>query len=323
MITEVCDMLYRIEVPLPRNPLRSINAYLAMGKDRNLLIDTGMKIDPCRDALKAALAELGADPGKTDIFVTHLHVDHLGLAGELKAPGREVMMGVNDVDFLFTIGSWLNILPMIRQYGFPAYEYADTFTKDPSLAFSNDWWPEFMKVRDGDVIKAGDFAFTLVETPGHTPGHMCLYEPERKFLISGDHILGDISPNITGWDRSRDPLKNYFESLDKVSSLKVDLVLPGHRTPIASLTRRVDELKEFHNARLSEIRSILETETMDAYRLASIMKWDMIYDRWEDLPVPQRWFATGEALSHLRYLVNRGMVSESLRDDIYVFSMKG
>lgn len=323
MINEICEGLYRIEVPLPRNPLRSINAYLVKDGGQNLLIDTGMKIPPCRDALNAALAELDARPENTDIFITHLHIDHLGLAGELARPGRMVMMGAKDVDFLYAIGGWIKILPMIRQYGFPVDEYADSFTKDPSLAFSNDWWPEFVQMEDGGVITAGDFRFTLVETPGHTPGHMCLYEPERKFLISGDHILGDISPNITGWDRSRDPLKNYFASLEKVRKLEVELVLPGHRAPFPDLGRRVDELLAFHNKRLDEIKSILELGVSDAYRLASRMRWDMVYDRWEDLPVPQRWFATGEALSHLRYLVNRGEVAEVLDNDIYVFSLKG
>ena len=95
MVTQVSPNLYRIPVPLPGNPLKNLNAYLIRGH-RNLLVDTGFRQEECRTALKAGLAELGVDMANTDIFLTHLHSDHAGLAPELLRPTSRLFIG--DVD---------------------------------------------------------------------------------------------------------------------------------------------------------------------------------------------------------------------------------
>ncbi len=323
MIEKMAPGLYRIEVPLPKNPLRSINSYLIEGSEGCLLVDTGLKIEPCRAALESALRELNVDRGRMEIFVTHIHIDHLALAGELAIPGKPVMMGAKDVDFLTGLPGWHGILPLIKEYGFPADEYSASFTKEPSLAFSEKWWPQFRKMNDGDRVAVGGYDFRLVETPGHSPGHMCLFEEEKGILLTGDHVLGDISPNITGWDRRFNPLADYFASLDKVACLKVGLALPGHRAPIADLKKRIADLKAFHKERLGEIEKILADGPLDGYRLAARMTWDMKFDSWEELPVPQRWFATGEAISHARYLASTGEVEEYPENGVHHYRLKG
>jgi glyoxylase-like metal-dependent hydrolase (beta-lactamase superfamily II) len=121
-------------------------------------------------------------------------------------------------------------------------------------------------------------------------------------LVAGDHILIDITPNIQCWTDTDNPLKHYLASLDKVYDLEVELVLPGHRRLIDDHKKRIDELHEHHQRRLNEILEILDNQSMHAFDIAARMSWDINCETWDAFPVAQKWFATGEALSHLRYL---------------------
>ena len=80
VVEEVLPQLFRAEIPLPRNPLKAVNSYIIRDRERSLVIDTGMNRDECREAMMAALKELQVDLRRTDLYITHMHVDHLGLA---------------------------------------------------------------------------------------------------------------------------------------------------------------------------------------------------------------------------------------------------
>ncbi|MFB0520633.1 MAG: MBL fold metallo-hydrolase, partial [Desulfatiglandales bacterium] len=166
----------------------------------------------------------------------------------------------------------------------------------------------FDVLKDGDTIGIGDYLFKCIETPGHTAGHICLYEPGKKIFICGDHILFDITPNITLSVEERNPLKEYLMSLDKVSDLEVELVLPGHRSIFKNQKERIRELKQHHRARLEEVISILEEGRQNAFQIASQMTWDIGYKSWDLFPPAQKLFAFGEALAHLKYLEEEGEV---------------
>ncbi|GAI37601.1 unnamed protein product, partial [marine sediment metagenome] len=86
----------------------------------------------------------------------------------------------------------------------------------PGYKYSSKGYLDFYILKEGDAISIGDYLFKCIETPGHTPGHMCLYEPDKKIFISGDHILSDITPNISLFSNEENPLKEYLISLDKV-----------------------------------------------------------------------------------------------------------
>ena len=105
---------------------------------------------------------------------------------------------------------------------------------------------EASAVEEGDTFRYGGYCFRAIATPGHTRGHTCLYEPAKKVLVSGDHILFDITPNITCWTQEENPLKSYIASLDKIYGLQVDLVLPGHRRVLGNCRSRITELKGHH-----------------------------------------------------------------------------
>ena len=208
--------------------------------------------------------------------------------------------------------SWEGFEAMIAyagKNGFPETELRSALDKHPGAKYGSDWIPEMKVLDDGDTIHVGDYHFKCIATPGHTMGHICLYEPNKKLLVAGDHILIDITPNIQCWSDTQNPLKHYLASLDKVAGLQVDLILPGHRRLIRNHGARIAELKQHHAHRLTEVLTILEGAPLNAFQVASRMTWDIKADSWDQFPVAQRWFATGEAISHLRYLEEEGKLA--------------
>ena len=178
----------------------------------------------------------------------------------------------------------------------------------------------FTLLDDGDVIECGNYRLRCIATPGHTQGHICLYEEDQKIFFSGDHVLFDITPHIESWAYETNSLADYMASLDKVSHLAVDLVLPGHRNFQGDLKSRIDALKIHHRERAEEVLEVLGNKTLNAYEIAAGMTWDIDCETWEDFPIAQKWFATGEAIAHLRYLEGEGRISRDAGQKIVTFS---
>ena len=135
------------------------------------------------------------------------------------------------------------------------------------------------------------------------------------------HILNDITPNIQLWSDEWNPLKEYLASLDKVYEIDIELVLPGHRGIFENCKERIEELEKHHERRLDEIISILGKSNKNAFQVASQMSWDIICDSWDLFPVSQKWFATGEAISHLKYLEGIGKIQAEMRGRERVYSL--
>jgi glyoxylase-like metal-dependent hydrolase (beta-lactamase superfamily II) len=150
---------------------------------------------------------------------------------------------------------------------------------------------------------------------------MCLYEPRKKIFVAGDHILSDVTPNILLMSDEWDPLKAYLESLDKVYGLDIEIVLPGHRGTFRNWRKRIQELKHHHQERLDEIISILGKGEKSAFQIASQMSWDIIYDSWDLFPVPQKWFATGETIAHLKYLEEKEIIRKEMPGQTIIYSL--
>lgn len=144
--------------------------------------------------------------------------------------------------------------------------------------------------------------------PGAFAGHTSLYEPNKNILVAGDHILFDITPNISYWVQMEDALGQYLDSLEKVNALDVKLVLTGHRRLVHDLQRRVKELQGHHRTRLNEILVALGDGEKDVLQIAPHIKWDITAKTWEEFPPPQKWFAFGETMAHVKHLEAKGKV---------------
>jgi glyoxylase-like metal-dependent hydrolase (beta-lactamase superfamily II) len=321
LFEEILPGLYRIKVPLPGSPLKATNSYVVKGTDQSLIIDTGWNREDCMAALVSGLEECGVDPKQADFFITHMHADHSGLVSTLAREGARIYFGWADAEIIrsSTPEHWETMIDFARKCGFPAEELEKAVGSHPGRRYSPSNSLDLCISKDGDKISVGDYLFECVETPGHTPGHICLYEPSKKTFICGDHILFDITPNITLSSEERNPLKEYLTSLDKVYDLDVELVLPGHRSIFRNQKERIRELKQHHQTRLEEVISILGKGRQNAFQVASQMTWDIGFKSWGLFPPAQKLFAFGEAMAHLRYLEEEGQVAWGMEEQGIMF----
>ena len=325
MIEEIVPNLFRTEIPLPNSPLKSLNSYIVKGEDRFLIIDTGFNLQECQNEMNVSLQKLRVDLSKTDIFLTHLHVDHIGLADSLATENSKVYL--NETETHHPIFQRDN-LPGYRQKlmdvyvanGFPAEGARMFYESYTEREYGLKRGRTFSAVRNGDTIEVGDFHFQCISTPGHSPGHMCLYEPNRKILVSGDHILSDITPNIAYWLEMDDPLNEYLTNLEKIRALDVKIVLPGHRRLVRDLHKRISELQEHHRDRLNEVLASLRDGAKNAFQIAPSITWDITFKSWEEFPPAQKWFAFSETLAHIRFLENKGKLRRHTRNKKILYS---
>jgi len=322
LVEQILPNLYRIEVPLPKNPLKALNSYVIKDKERSLIIDTGMNREECKKALRAGLNELGVDLKKTDFFITHMHADHSGLVSSLAQDTSRVFCSQPDADIINTWSHWDSMCSHARLNGFPENLLQKVLERHPGFKYRGRGKVRFNIKKEGDVISAGNYRFHCVETPGHTKGHLCLYEPGKKILVAGDHILRDITPNISLWPDKENTLNEYLKSLNKINNFNIELVLPGHRRIFRDCKKRIEELVSHHQARADEVLSIVKKGDKDAFQVASQMSWDLTYESWDLFPVSQKWFATGEAIAHLKYLEEKGEIQRKIREQKIIFSYK-
>lgn len=331
---EVEDNVYRIEVPLPESPLRSLNAYLVRStatnpgwRGRSLLIDNGFNRPECSEAIFSALHALGVDVTTLDLLVTHLHSDHCGLTSKLlKAAGEEAWVFASPQDMvLINMYTQLSFrqrdgfLYMLRSgMNMELFDYM--VTDHPGVSFAVNAPCPFTPVMDGDTLPYGSCQLQVLQTPGHTPDMICLYDADKQMLFSTDHILGDITPNISYWEEMKDSLGSYLRSLKKTATLPVKLCLTGHRSIMGDCSERIASLEQHHEKRLNEVRDILDRKSpCTGFEVASLMTWSIRAKSWDDFPKPQHWFACGEAMAHLEHLKTLGTVLRVERDGVFYY----
>ena len=311
-VEEVYPGIFRIPVGLPHNPLKELNSYFIPGRDRNLLIDTGFRMEECRADIERGIVELGADMDKTDIFVTHLHSDHAGLAPDLIRPGRKIYISRTDgchlVRSFDPFKRWEELGRRYIAGGMPPDVFYEAQKSNPALQAVPAPWDDYTFVEAGTVLQAGPFRLECLAASGHTPGQLCLWDADHGILFTADNILFDITPNITAWPEMEDALGTYLDTLRRFRDIPVRLALPGHRKT-GDYHQRIDRLLAHHQARLADTRHIIESEPgLPAYEIAGRMKWKIRADSWETFPGVQKIFAVGECFSHLDYLRLAGII---------------
>lgn len=327
MVEKIYDKpeIYRIVVPLPENPLRNLNSYVIKHDRKNLVIDTGFNRPECYSAMTEAFEELEIKASDTDYFITHFHGDHCGIVGKLAGEDSKIFM--SDIDYRYLMGdfgdvNWDNIEHIYTSEGFPLEITEKLKSTNQAKKYMPDRIFEASTLHDGDIIMLGDLELRCILTPGHTPGHMCLYCEKEKLLFSGDHVLFDITPNITSWQGVADSLGDYMKSLEMIRNLDVKQTFAGHRESKGKLSERVDEIIDHHIVRLEDTIKVLEdsNKPLNAYEIAKKMKWNLRGSLWEEFPDNQKWFAMGETMSHIDYLVKRGKISKKHDKDSGIYS---
>lgn len=310
-IEKIADNIYTFPIVLPDNPLKWLNCYVIRSDGRNLLIDTGFNRPECRNALLDGMRQLGLTADNTDIFLTHLHSDHTGNAAYLAGEGFNILMGRKDHHVITMPQSEKHKATNARflREGMPKEDLELWSAKSPAIKFAPGAFPA-RELDDGDMLSYGGYELHCLATPGHTPGHLCLFDEKRKLIFLGDHVLFDISPNICAWNGVPDSLGDYLRSLELMKSLDIETALPAHRTRgEVTLRERAQQLIEHHRLRLDEAeRLVHEHPGITAYELAGLMTWRIRAKNWADFPPSQKGFAFGETLAHLDTLLANGAI---------------
>lgn len=312
---EIIEDVYRCKIPIPNNPLRYVMSYLIKSRNGCTIIDAGWDTPESLAAWEGQLKQLGLHFEDIEqVVITHLHPDHYGLAGKLREIGRaKIVMSAPEAEQLSArYENYHRLLEevadFLRLHGVPAEEVpALRGASLPALDWVVKAKPDRV-VEEGDVIDTEPLKLQVLSTPGHSRGHICLYAAEQRLLFSGDHVLPTITPNISfNPQSSANPLADYFEGLEKIKKLEVNLVLPAHEFAFSNLAERVREIEEHHQRRLAEILDLLEGEPKTAYAVATKVKWES--GPWETLGNWDRRAALMETLAHLEFLRHEGRVT--------------
>jgi len=313
--------IYRIHVPLPDTVLKPLNAYLVVGDERNLLIDTGLNHPVCYNTLLRALEQAALPLEKTDVFITHAHVDHCGLATRLKRDSNTVYCSATDGMLMRTInlnGHIRDIEAMSIRFGIPKEMWLDA-SNHISFQYAPGSHVDFSPLSEGDTLRVGSYNLRVVSLFGHTPGHLGLFEPEHGFLFCGDHILQEISPNIVAWEGVADSIQSFLVHLDQVKRLGATVLFPGHGSEIRTPEKRIDELIAHHAARLAEARAAVLDGKQTVYEITQTITWDFMQGMFQEFPPGQVWFASGETFAHLEHLRMKKEIARKYEAGMYYY----
>jgi len=314
---EIADGVIWVRLPLPFD-LDHINVYLLRDGDGWTIVDTGLG-DPRTEEQLAWIfeRELGGAP-ITRVLCTHMHPDHIGQAGWIcRRYGAALWMSrleyitarvlVTDeppapqeaIDFLIAAGwedSWVEAYR--ERYGM----FGKGVCALPQV---------YTRIEDRRDIEIDGRTWRVITGSGHSPEHVCLWQPELKLFISGDQVLPKISSNVSVWptEPAADPLNDWMSSCWRLMAAIPDdvLVLPSHNTPFHGLHARLEGLIEGHEKRLIRLERGL-SEPKSAVELFSTMFMRKISSG-------DRMMATGETLAHLNYLVRQGRARYCVGDD--------
>jgi len=294
-------------------PLRWVNSYVLHNSSGIVIVDPGPRNSVTEDEWKKALDKLGYTfEDVIGIFVTHHHPDHYGLAGWFQSQcGAQVYMSQRSYDeSLLMWGKATNInvklTLWLQQHGLPD-ELASQIEKHlldfiPQVSPT----PDITIVERGSYLELGGLSWLVIETGGHAPGHLSLYNEEFGMMMCGDAVLPQISPNVSlipGSDP--EPLYSFMNGLMNLKQYKVNQVFPGHRNPFSTFQKRIDDLLAHHEQRLIEVEKLLMQSPQNGYEICTALFRNK-------LSLHQMRFAMCEALAHLQELVRRGKVQSSV-----------
>jgi glyoxylase-like metal-dependent hydrolase (beta-lactamase superfamily II) len=304
--------IWSVPVPMPQSSLRYVLVYLLELDDGVAMIDAGWDTDVAWEALTAGLGQAGFGMGDVKAcLVTHIHPDHYGLAGRVREESG-AWIALHPADAAILPQRYMQMDGLMEEMrahlvhcGVPP-EPLETMrgASMPIRDLVNAVLPDVL-LEDGDRPDIAGWDLTAIWTPGHSPGHLCFYDATRRVLLSGDHVLPRITPNISFHPQQTvNPLADFVESLERVALLDVDEVLPAHEYRFRGLAQRVAQLRNHHDERLEQLRSILRsTPGATAWECTLGLTWSR---PWAEIAFWTQRAALGETLAHLIVLESTG-----------------
>ena len=292
--------------------LKAVNAYLVQDRDGYAFVDRGMDTDECWAALGGQLGALNVPVSAIHTIVaTHGHPDHTGMADRIRAESdAAVWLHSSELPFIEyrrSDSSSELLHRWLLRYGVPADEAAAMAMRVREGDKATPAVQPTHLLEAGQELPIGDYTFEVQWTPGHTPGHVCLYEPGQRMLLSGDHILQDVAPNVSLQPFSdENPMPGYLRSLEWLAELPIELTLPGHGLPFPSPRNRVKSLIAHQTERQAQLRTLLSRDPRTAWQLASQVWADSKPNNWSQFQPRLRRNAMATLAAHLELLADRG-----------------
>ncbi|MEU1599437.1 MBL fold metallo-hydrolase [Streptomyces sp. NPDC005708] len=304
--------IWSVPVPIPANPLRYALSYLVPGDAGLVVVDPGWDSAEGWEALCRGLAEAGATPADvTGIVATHVHFDHHGMTTRLKAacdawvamhpaerdslphrrPAQERSSRHSARTWLLNAGASEND---VRELLGPPDE------ENPSDAFRMAE-PDLL-LDDKDRVPLEGRELVALWTPGHTPGHLCLAEPAARVVLTGDHVLPRITPNIGlhGRRPGQAPLADFLSSLERLADWDDHEALPAHEYRFRGLATRTRQLRDHHARRLDELLAVVDALGRPTlWEVTAHLSWSR---PWEQVG-PMRIAALAETEAHAEHLI--------------------
>lgn len=306
---EVAPGVKWLRMPLSGS-LAYINVWAIEEEGGWAIVDTGMGGPDTRDAWRAAFAGALAGKPVTRVFVTHMHPDHIGMAGWLTRK-FQCRLWISRLEFLMCRSlaadtgreAPRDALEFYRAAGWDEESLEDYRTRFGGFGKALHALPDaFRRLSDGDEVEIGGRTWTVVVGSGHSPEHVCLWQKDLKLFISGDQVLPKISSNVSVFptEPEGDPLTDWLTSLARIKARVSDdvLVLPAHNDPFHGLHARIDHLIGGHERGLKRLHDLI-AEPKRAVDVFPVLFRRKI-DRWV------LGMATGESIAHLNCLMTRG-----------------
>ena len=311
-LTEVAADVFELRLPIPFED-GLVNVFLfSDGKEADLL-DCGMNSEESVEAIRRGIAHIGAKRLR-HLVVTHIHPDHYGAAGTFAGDGL-ADLHIHRLEVPLVNPRYVELEQLVKEVH--TYLLVNGVPPDESEVLSNSQRALSQLVKPAEPAVQLDGAESLVMgrrtlrvewTPGHSPGHICLYDPIDKVLFAGDHMLPELSPNIGLHPQSTpDPLHEYLEGLGRLAAYQPRLVLPAHGRPFTNAPARVEVLVSHHKRRLDQIVDIVArgSESKSAWNVA-VELWGVRDNLYE------KRLALQEGLAHLQALAVEGRLVKSV-----------
>ena len=308
-------------------PLKHVNGLiLDDGEGEALAVDTGTASPRSTEAWNAILEGPLAGTRISRILGTHLHPDHIGLAGWLSRRFDDAPLVMTRTEWLMARMLSADARPDVPQEQIDFWRGAGWDEAQIARGASSGWSNfakmisrlplTYTRIRDGETMRIGGADWHVVTGNGHSPEHACLVDYDRRILIAGDQVLPKISSNVSLHvsQSNEDPLGDWLDSIAKFRSLPEDLlVLPGHGDPFYGLHARLDALDREHRDRLDAL-----VDMMAEGPVRAVDCFPKLFRR----PIGPEviGMATGEALAHLRRLEVEGRTMRETRDGIWWFA---
>jgi glyoxylase-like metal-dependent hydrolase (beta-lactamase superfamily II) len=345
---EIVPGLFQLKTPMMGPALPYIMPYALRGSDGVNLFDAGFGTPPAIESMTAQLKTLGYEPKDIRrLFISHAHPDHIGMAGWVKEQSPDCQVVMLEREWRWIQDRWLDNAAWtglsdgwLVRHGVPqedvdAAQAAGALSPtSPTVKPGEDaptapraggaggaggrspfsFVEPDVKLEDGDVVEFDGWRLQAVWTPGHTPGHMCMYETNHRLMFTGDHVLPYISPNVSlhADQEGSSPLSEFRDSLKKVAAFDTACALPAHEFTIANLRDRCEVLLHHHDDRLEEVRDAIGAGRTSARVISQRVKWNT--GPFDDFNIFMKRSALGETLAHLRYLADAGR-ARSVEDD--------